>query len=148
MPSTDLLQRPPDELADQIIRTHGDSSEWLDAFAEALDRGRAGQQLSRVLAAWGLSQSQAATLFGVSRQALSKWLNRGVPAERVGAVADLSAATDLLVRHLKRERIPAVVRRPAPALRNRSLLDLVAAGRTSDVLTACRAMFDMGRVQA
>jgi hypothetical protein len=49
--------------------------------------------------------------------AVSKWLEQGVPAERVETVADLAAATDLLVRYLQRDRIPAVVRRPAPALR-------------------------------
>lgn len=148
MPTSDLLQRPPSELAGAILATHGSSSDWLDEFAEALDRGRAGQELGRVLDAWGLSQSEAAVLFGVSRQALSKWLHRGVPAERTTAVADLSAATDLLVRYLKRERIPAVVRRPAPALQGRSLVDLVGEARTRDVLIACRAMFDVAGVHA
>lgn len=148
MPTSDLLQRPPSELAGAILQTHGSSSDWLDEFAEALDRGRAGQELGRVLDVWGLSQSEAAVLFGVSRQALSKWLHRGVPAERITAVADLSAATDLLVRYLKRERIPAVVRRPAPALQGRSLIELVGAARTGDVLFACRAMFDVAGIHA
>ena len=44
--------------------------------------------------------------------AVSKWLEQGGPAERVETVADLAAATDLLVRYLQRDRIPAVVRRP------------------------------------
>jgi hypothetical protein len=84
----------------------------------------------------------------VTRQAVSKWLTRGVPAERAEEVADLAAATDLLVRHLKRDRVPAVVRRRSPALGGRSLLDLLAASHTREVLEACRAMFDLGRVQA
>lgn len=146
--TSDLLQRPPDEVADEIVDAHGESSEWLDAFAAALDQRRAGRQLSRVLTVWGLSQSEAAALFGVSRQALSKWLQRGVPSERVGVVADLAAATDLLVRYLKRDRIPAVVRREAPALDGSSLVQYVAQGRSPDVLTACRTMFDFSGAHA
>jgi hypothetical protein len=46
---------------------------------------------------------------------------------------------------VKRERIPAVVRRPAPALDNRSLLDLVAAGDSRGALVACREMFAFDR---
>ena len=82
---------------------------------------------------WGLSQAEAARLFGVSRQALGKWLQHGIPAERAQAVSDLAAATDLLVHYLKRDRIPAVVRRPIHALEDASLLDLAGAGRHPDV---------------
>jgi hypothetical protein len=63
-------------------------------------------------------------------------------------VADLAAATDLLVRHLQRDRIPAVVRRPAPALGRRSLLELLDAGEAHGVLAACRAMFAFGDAHA
>ena len=34
---------------------------------------------------WGLSNAQAAEVFGVSRQAVSKWLDAGVPLERTEA---------------------------------------------------------------
>jgi len=129
-----------------------DSSEgreaWLDEFAAQLDRMRAGEALARVLQVWGLSQSAAGRLFGVSRQAVSKWLAAGVPEERVESVADLAAATDLLVRYLKRDRIPAVVRRQAAALGGRSLLELVEAGQTRQVLAACRDMFAFERAQS
>ena len=42
----------------------------------------------------------------------------------------------------------AVVRRPAPALGGKSLLDLASAGDTTAVLVACRAMFQFGNVGA
>ena len=96
---------------------------------------------------WRLSQSEAATLFGVSRQARGKWLDKGVPAGRAEAISDLSAATDLLVRHLKRDRIQTVVRRRADAMDGRSLIDLVAASETREVLDACRSMFDFQQAQ-
>lgn len=94
-----------------------------------------------------MSQSEAARLFGVTRQAVGKWLTGGVPAERAESVADLAAATDLLVRYLKRDRIPAVVRRQAAGLDGKSLVDLVAESRTRDV-EACRLMFDFGESRA
>jgi predicted transcriptional regulator len=118
--------------------------DWLDAFAEQLDRQRNAEALARVLATWDLNQSDAARIFEVSRQAISKWLNQGVPPDRADAVATLAAATDLLVHHLKRDRIPAVVRRRAPALGGRSLLALVERRRFRDALQACRDMFAFG----
>ncbi len=132
----------PREAAEAILRSHPHNDDWLDAFAEHLDRRRAGEALSRILDVWGLSQSEAARLFGVSRQAVAKWVANGVPAERSTAVADLAAATDLLVHYLQRDRIPAVVRRPMPAREGASLLELLAAGDTRATLAACRAMFD------
>lgn len=138
----DLEKQEPSELAASILELHQEASPWLDEFAEALDRKRAGHALARILDVWGLTQSDASRLFGVTRQAVSKWLDRGAPSERVEVLADLSAATDLLVRYLKRDRIPAVVRRPAEAFDGLSLVDLVKASRSTDVLDACRSMFD------
>ncbi len=143
-----LTRLEPDEAAETILEAHPGASGWLDEFSELLDRRRAGRSLGRILEVWGLSQSDAARLFGVTRQAVSKWLVGGVPAERSEAIADLAAATELLVRHLKRDRVPAVVRRRAPALGERSLIDLLATSRTREVLDACRSMFDFGRAQA
>lgn len=143
-----LLEGEPQELAERIVQIHEAEPSWLDEFAAALDRARAGSSLARILDAWGLSQAELARLFGVTRQAIGKWLERGVPAERIETIADLAAATDLLVLHLKRDRIPAVVRRKSAALGKRSLLDLVAASRHRDVLEACRSMFAFDRAQA
>jgi transcriptional regulator with XRE-family HTH domain len=138
----------PREAASLVAAAHEEQGGWLDEFAEFLDRLRAGQSLARTLVVWGLSQSEAARLFGVSRQAVSKWIDAGVPVERAETVADLAAATDLLVHYLKRDRIPAVVRRPSPRLGDRSLLDLLAAGETRELLAACREMFAFERAQS
>ena len=131
----------PKEAARRLIETQQDNTDWLDAFAEHLDRHRAGQALERILAVWDLSQSAAARLFGVSRQAISQWINKGPPAERAEVIADVAAATDLLVHYLKRDRIPAVVRRPIPACNNQSLLDLLESGENNRLLEVCRDMF-------
>ena len=144
---TELSSLDPKEVAEKILEAHPGESDWLDEFAEVLDRRRAGRSLERILQVWALNQSEAANLFGVTRQAISKWLDRGIPSDRVQSIGDLAAATDLLVRHVKRDRIPAVVRRPAGALGGQSLVDLLGALRTREVLEACRAMFDFERAQ-
>ena len=142
----DLIGLTPDDAARVLVQRADEG--WLSELQRSLDRERAQVDLDRILAVWGLSQAEAAELFRVSRQAVGKWLARGVPAGRLGAVSDLAAATDLLVRHLKRERIPAVVRRRSGRLGGASLLELVAGGRTREVLDACRAMFRFGDVHA
>lgn len=144
----DVTKLEPREAAERLVASQYRRDDWLDVFTEHLDRRLAGQSLARTLAVWDLNQSQAARLFGVSRQALNKWLDQGVPGERAEAVADLAAATDLLVHHLKRDRIPAVVRRAIPALEDRSLLDLLSAGETTLLLQACRDMFSFERAHS
>ena len=136
-----LNKLTPEDAAEQVFAAHKTQREWLDEFSASLDRRRAGQSLARTLTVWDVSQSEAARLFGVSRQALSKWLAQGAPAERAQAIADLAAATDLLVRYLKRDRIPAVVRRPVSAANADSLVDLLGQGRTPELLALCRTMF-------
>lgn len=140
--------RAGDELAHAVLEIGADDPEWLDRLATALDARRDVAPLQRVMSVWALTQSDIGEVMGVSRQAVSKWIVSGVPADRADAVADLAAATDVLVRYLKRDRIPAVVRRQAPALGGRSLLEIVAEGDTRGALVACRAMFDAAAVHA
>lgn len=136
----------PHDVADRLVAEAPDLA-WLRALTDDLDRQLRTAPLERFLALWGLSASEAARAFGVSRQALSKWRREGVPAERTPALADLAAATDQLDRRVKRERIPAVVRRPAPALGGRSLYGMACEGRHGEVRRAVARMFDLRRVQ-
>jgi hypothetical protein len=144
--SRSVRTRSPHVVAERLIAEAPDR-EWLRALTDDLDRRLRTDPLERLLALWGLSASEAARAFGVTRQALSKWRQSGVPADRTPALMDLAVATDLLDRRIKRERIPAVVRRPAPGLGNRSLLDLAFEGRHAEVRAAVAAMFDLRRVQ-
>ena len=107
---------------------------------------RVADALTRTSETWGLSQAELARLFGVSCDEIGQWRRRGVSRARVGAVSDLAAATDLLVRYLEQDRIPAVVRRPIPAIDGASLVDLLERGDTGAVLAACRDMFRFDRV--
>ena len=86
-------------------------------------------------------------MFGVSRQAYSKWQLSGVPGERRREVNDLITATDELLTYVKVDRIPAVVRRKAPRFGNLSLLEIAEERGTSEVLKVIRETFDLSRVQ-
>jgi DNA-binding transcriptional regulator YdaS (Cro superfamily) len=133
---------PPAEAAKRLSREVSD--DWLAEFAGSLPVDSHRLSLQRILNVWGLSQSQAAETFGVTRQAVGKWIKRGIPAERLVTVADMDAATDILCHYLKPERIPAVVRRSAPRLGDISLLEMVAEGRSAEMLAAVRSMFMFG----
>ncbi len=143
-----LLDDDPRQAAAKLAEAAQDRPGWLATFTGELEARAVSDLLPRLLRVWGLSGAEGARLFGVSRQALAKWLRAGVPAERLAALGDLAAATDLLVRYVKPERIPAVVRRPAPRLGGRSLVDLATGGDTAGVLEACRAMFDFAAANA
>lgn len=146
MATPTLTQLEPKQAAKQLVEEQSDT--WLASFAAELDRRLATEQLARVMTLWKLSRTEVGRLFGVSRQAVTKWLHEGVPTDRAPQVADLAAMSDLLVHYLKRDRIAAVVRRPAPNLGGVSLLDLVGEGRSDEALTATRRMFSFGDAHA
>jgi len=141
VPITDMT---PEDAAAVLSRS---DPAWTRSLVDELDRTIRTEPLERFTELWDLSNSAAAAVFGVSRQAFSKWLRIGPPATRSTAIADLSTATDLLDRYVKRERIPAVVRRAAPDLGGVSLLDLAAQGQTRVVAESVVAMFNLRRVQ-
>jgi hypothetical protein len=141
VPITDMS---PQEAASVLSRS---DPAWTRRLVDELDRTIRTEPLERFTELWDLSNAAAARVFGVSRQAFSKWLVTGPPAERAAAVADLATATDVLDRYVKRERIPAVVRRTAPSLGGVSLLDLAIQGQTRTVAESVATMFDLRRVQ-
>lgn len=134
-------------LIDRILAEIGEHPSELRALVDELDRRLRLRPLERLLSLWDLSAAEAARFFGVSRQAFGQWLRGDVPGARAEAVADLGAATDVLDRYVKRERIAAVVRRGAPSLGGASLYELATAGRHREVREAVEAMFDLRRVQ-
>jgi transcriptional regulator with XRE-family HTH domain len=144
----DIASQEPEQAARSLLQRlsdRDDAASWVGRFVAELEELTEREELERVLTTWGLSKAELARIFGVSRQGVAKWLATGVPPDRRPALADLAAATDLLARYLKRERIPAVVRRPAERLEGSSLLDLARQGRTSEVLASVREFFDLRR---
>jgi hypothetical protein len=134
------------EVAARLIEQAPDER-WLRTLIDDLDQRVRSRPLERLLVLWQLSAAQGAQLFGISRQAFMKWLKAGPPADRAEAVAALAAATDVLDHHLKRERIASVVRRKAPQLSGKSLLELASNGEYARVRSTVETMFDLRRVQ-
>jgi DNA-binding XRE family transcriptional regulator len=110
------------------------------AVGDELTRVRS--PLDRVASVLGISRTELAHLFGVRRQAIEQWEARGVPGERQEKLATLDAIVDLLTAKLKTDRVPAVVRRPAAAYGDRSILEAITAGNEALVLGELRNAFD------
>jgi hypothetical protein len=138
------VRRHPDQVARQLLDADPESA---SALVQALERMLSAEPLQRLERVWQLSASQAAALFGVSRQAYAKWRTGGVPADRRADVADLDAATEELLVHLRADRIPAAVRRSAADPGGRSLLELAVDDGPAAVREAVRRTFDLRRVQ-
>ena len=102
----------------------------------------AGTGLERVMAAWQLSVTDVARLFGVARQAVQQWLDDGVPPARQVKLLAVLRMAELLERNLQPERIPAVVRTPARAYGGRSILEAIAADDHDAVLASVERSFD------
>lgn len=144
--SVAALRRLDPRTAAREVSGLGDDA-WTRAFLSALQDQVRDDPLERLLDTWGLSASGAGRIFGVSRQAIAKWRAHGVPDDRLVALADLDAATDVLLRYVRRERIPAVVRRPADLLGGASLLELAEERRYADVRRGAAHMLDLRRIQ-
>lgn len=135
----------PNEMARELV----DSADvdWLRRLVDALDRELRTEPLERLAALWDLSNAAAARIFGVSRQAYAKWLDKGPPADRADDVAAVDNITALLDRYVKRERIPAVVRRPSPKLGDESIIERLESGDYEQTAALVADTFDLRRVQ-
>jgi len=102
----------------------------------------AGTGLERLLAAWQLSVTDAGHLFGVARQAVQQWLDGGVPPARQPKLVMVLRVADLLERNLLPERVPGVVRTPARAYGNRTLLQAIADDDHDHVFEVVARSFD------
>ncbi len=130
---------------DVVLRTGGDAN-MLRQIVDRLDHQLNASSLQRTVRLWDISATQLAGMFAISRQAASKWLAEGAPASRRDQVALLGQATDLLDQWVKRERIPAVVRRPVEALGGRTRLDVALAGEFEVLRDELYDTFDLTRI--
>jgi DNA-binding XRE family transcriptional regulator len=89
-----------------------------------------------------LTETELGRLFGVSRQAVGQWRERGVPSNRMAKIATVAAICDLLQHRLKPERIPGIARRPAKAYGGLSMLEMIERDRQDDLQAKVRRSFD------
>jgi hypothetical protein len=134
-PLPSALSSPPSALPDPL-----DYERFALAVLQELTRS--GPGLEHLMAAWDLTISDTARLFGVSRQAVQQWLDDGVPAARQPKLLQVLRIADLLERNLQPGRIPAIVRSEAGAYDGRSMLELVADDRHDELLASVERSFD------
>ncbi len=135
-----------DTLTNEVLLRAGGRSDVLRRVIDRLDHQLNASPLQRTVRLWDISATQLGQMFGISRQAASKWLAEGAPASRRDQVAVLGQATDLLDQWVKRERIPAVVRRPIDRLGGRTRLDVALDGRFELLRDELADTFDLTRI--
>jgi len=135
-----------DSLTDDVLLRSQGRSDVLRQLIDRLDHQLNASPLQRTVRLWDISATQLGQMFDISRQAASKWLTEGAPAARRDQVAVLGQATDLLDQWVKRERIPAVVRRRVDALGGRTRLDVALAGEFEMLRDEVADTFDLTRI--
>jgi hypothetical protein len=98
--------------------------------------------LDRIQEIFELSTAELARLFGVRRQAVGQWRERGLPGARQEKAAATAAVADLLSHRLRPDRIPGAARRPAAAYGGRTMLEMIEADRHLELLDEVRRSFD------
>lgn len=124
---------------------HWDQSDsQIRAFRRHVNSALSGSDpdLERIKEVFNLSLTQLGEVLGVSRQAVSQWLENGVPEERLEKVATVASVADLLRHRLRPDRIPGVVRREAKAYDGLSALGMIQQDRHQQLLESVRASFD------
>jgi len=133
-------------MANEVVLRVGGDADTLRRIVDRLDHQLNASPLQRTVRLWDISATQMGAMFDISRQAASKWLSEGAPASRRDQVALLGQSTDLLDQWVKRERIPAVVRRPVDALGGRTRLDVALAGEFETLRDELYDTFDLTRI--
>lgn len=103
--------------------------------------GETDSLLERIRAVFDLSLTELGGLFGVTRQAVTQWLESGIPEDRLTKVATVAAIADLLDYRLRSERIPGIVRKAASAYEGRTALEMIKQNQHEALLEATRESF-------
>ena len=98
------------------------------------------------MATLGLSSNDVASLMGVNRQAVEKWLLAEPPPEQMGRIRALAEISDILRCRLRDGMAPVVVRRNADAYDGRTMLEVIAQGDHEWLLRSVKDSFDYTRV--
>jgi len=123
------------------------TSRQFEKFCRYVDRvGRADERRTSIHAVadiFDLNDTELARLFGVSRQAVRSWMNAGkVPGSRQAKAQTIFRIAQSLLRNLKPESVPGVVRRPTQWFGNESILAMIAKDRHQAVLDRLAVAFD------
>lgn len=109
-----------------------------DRPAASGDRGR----LMRVVEVMGLSEAELASMFGLSPEDVTRWLDGSMRPEHQAKISTVSQIAALLDRHLASGKVPEVVRRQSPAYDGRSMLQMIGDDEQGQLLAITERSFD------
>lgn len=113
------------------------------AMNAALSRfypNRGVRTLGRIRKAFALTRTDVARLFGVTPEAVIKWERNGVPARRLAEIDRCFQLAEMMQRRLRPDRLPALVRTPAPDFGDRTVLEVIAESGTQPVFDYMRRL--------
>ena len=122
------------------MRTFRMDADGVRAAHDRVYRRRGDHALATIAATFSLSGDATARLFRVSRHAVELWRRNGVPPGRLAEVDRVAHLALALRKVFRRERLPAIVREPIPALRDRSILEAIASDGVAPVLLVLRRL--------
>ncbi|HXH06499.1 MAG TPA: hypothetical protein VNI83_07895 [Vicinamibacterales bacterium] len=138
-----LAGRPPVRLQLPPVATTESDAALLELFTLAVtdellsasraDRGR--QIIGRLMTTLRLSFDDLGRVLGVSGETVRRWA-RGtvaVPEDKLAALDLAGQAVSRLLRLIRLERLPDVIRRPAEAFAGQRALDWILQGRLPEV---------------
>lgn len=100
-------------------------------------------KLERIKTGLGLRISELARVLGVTREAIRQWnAGGGISEDRWGEIDRLSDIVFQLQRYFRPETLPGQVRRKIPAIGGMTALQLIEAGRESELLRRYSRFFE------
>jgi transcriptional regulator with XRE-family HTH domain len=98
-------------------------------------------ELDEIRSIFGLSETELARLFGVSRPAIARWRESGVPVERGADVDRVRELATYFHRRFLPVRIPQIVRTPGRGLNDQTVLDVLRAREVDRVYAYLEDLF-------
>lgn len=102
------------------------------------------EALDEIRARFALSEDELAKLFAVSRPAVAKWRQRGVPADRAADVDRVRELAAYFGRRFIAARIPQIVRTPGKGLVGKTVLAVIAERGVDRVYAYLESLFSYG----
>ena len=99
------------------------------------------QVLDEIRTTFGLSETELAALFGVTRPSVAKWRLRGVPAERAADVDRVRELAVYFTRRFVAVRIPQIIRTPGKGLGGKTVLAVIAKSGVDPVYAYLERLF-------
>lgn len=109
--------------------------------ATAMNHRIGADALDEIRARFALSEDELATLFAVSRPAIAKWRQCGVPVNRAADVDRVRELAGYFGRRFIAARIPQIVRTPGKGLAGNTVLAVIAERGIDRVYAYLESLF-------